>query len=368
MSTLKKTALYAEHIRLGAKVIEFGGWMMPVQYSNVIDEHTAVRTKVGLFDICHMGEIFVRGADALEFLQHIASNDISLIETGKSAYSVMCNPQGGTVDDIFVYCFDDDSYLVVVNASTSDKDYDWMKIHSLGFDVIIENKSDDYAMLSIQGPYAEKTLQKLTKYPLMNIKRFEFVEDDVLEIQTIISRTGYTGEDGFEIFFDNTQAVKVWNALLESGEEFGIKPIGLGARDTLRLESCYSLYGHELSDTISPLEAGVGFAVKLDKKEFIGKDILMRQNHLGVKRRIAAFEMKDNSIPRNEYEVFSGEKKVGYVTSGTFNPSNRNGIGLAMIDRPYFEIGAKLDVKIRNELHPAIVIKKPFYSYTGKKY
>ncbi len=367
---MKKTALYDEHVKLGAKIVEFGGWLMPVQYSNVIDEHTATRTKAGLFDICHMGEVFVRGPDALEFLQHIASNDISKIESGKSAYSVMCNLKGGVVDDIFVYCFSDDSYLVVVNASTTDKDFNWMKTHALGFDVIVENKSDFYAMLSVQGPYAEKTLQKITKYPLANIKRFEFVEDDVLGIPTIISRTGYTGEDGFEIFFDNAEVVKVWNALLNAGKEFGIKPIGLGARDTLRLESCYSLYGHELSDTISPLEAGVGFAVKLDKPEFIGKSILVMQNHIGARRKIVAFEMKDNSIPRTEYEIFSPEsstRKIGYVTSGTFNPSNRKGIGMAMVDTPHNSVGKDIKVKIRNELHDAVIIKKPFYSYAGNR-
>ncbi len=365
---MKKTPLYDVHVKLRAKVIEFGGWMMPVQYSNVIDEHTTTRTKVGLFDICHMGEVLVFGPEAIEFLQHIATNDISKIEPGKSAYSAMCYENGTTVDDIFVYCFNDDSYFVVVNASTSEKDVAWMKKHSLGFDVTVEDKSEHYAMLSIQGPYAEKTLQKITEYPLSSIQRFGFVENYVLEkIKTIISRTGYTGEDGFEIFFDSNHTVEVWEALMAAGKEFGLKPIGLGARDTLRLESCYSLYGHELSDKITPLEAGIDFAVKLEKPEFIGKEALQKQNK-ELKRKIVAFQMNDGSIPRNEYEIYDKGRKIGFVTSGTFSPTFRKGIGLAMVDINYSEIGTKLNIKIRNELHEGAVVKRPIYRYTGKKY
>ena len=342
---------------------------MPVQYTNVIDEHITARTKVGLFDICHMGEVIVRGAEALEYLQLLGSNDFSRLLPGKSMYSVMCYENGTTVDDILVYCFEDDSYFVVVNASTTDKDVAWMKKHALGLDINVENKSDFYAMLSIQGPYAEKTLQKLTKYSLSAIQRFGFIENYILvDIKTIISRTGYTGEDGFEIFFDSLYTKKVWNAILEAGKEFGIKPIGLGARDTLRLESCYSLYGHELSDKITPLEADIGFAVKLDKPEFIGREALVKQNHSGIKRKIVALEMQDNSIPRNEYEIYHGNKKIGYVTSGTFSPILKKGIGLGMIDVNYSEIGTKLNIKIRNDFHPAIIVKKPFYKYAGKKF
>ena len=342
--------------------------MMPVQYTNVIDEHIATRTKVGLFDICHMGEISVTGPEAFDYLQKLGTNDFGRLLPGKSMYSLMCYENGTSVDDIFVYCFNDDHYFIVVNASTTEKDDAWMRKHALGLDVNIENKSDFYAMLSIQGQYAEKTLQKLTKYPLGSVQRFGFADDFLLDgVKTIFSRTGYTGEDGFEIFFDSQSAKKVWSEILGAGKEFGIKPIGLGARDTLRLEACYSLYGHELSDKITPLEADVGFAVKLDKAEFIGRDILARQKK-ELRRKIIAFEMQDNSIPRGEYEIYQGNKKTGYVTSGTFSPSLKKGIGLGMIDTNYSVPGTKLNIKIRDSLHPAIIVQKPFYKYTGKKF
>ena len=361
---MKKTALYQEHVKLGAKIVEFGGWLMPVFYTNVIDEHITTRTKAGLFDICHMGEIMIEGDDAFRLVQKLFTADISKLTKGGIVYCVMCNENGGTVDDLTVYCFGDNKYMLVVNAGTVDKDLEWVKKCSSGFDVAVTDKRKELAKLDLQGPNAEAILQKMTKANLNSLKRFGFIENEVNGVKAIISRTGYTAEDGFEIYFGVNKAVEIWNRLLTVGKESGIKPVGLGARDTLRLEACYSLYGHELDDSITPIEAGISFVVD-NKDNFVGKEALIKQKMEGAKRLIMAFEMTDKAVPRNGYEIFKGNRKVGYVTSGTMSPTFKKGIGLGMVEKDNSKTGNEIEIKIRDKLYKAVIVKRPFYEYKG---
>ncbi|MBS3097165.1 glycine cleavage system aminomethyltransferase GcvT [Candidatus Woesearchaeota archaeon] len=361
---MKKTALYQEHVKLGAKIVEFGGWLMPVFYTNVIDEHITTRTKAGLFDICHMGEIMIEGDDAFRLVQKLFTADISKLTKGGIVYCVMCNENGGAVDDLTVYCFDKNKYMLVVNAGTVDKDLEWVKKCSSGFDVAVTDKRKELAKLDLQGPNAEAILQKMTKANLNSLKRFGFIENEVNGVKAIISRTGYTAEDGFEIYFGVNKAVEIWNRLLTVGKESGIKPVGLGARDTLRLEACYSLYGHELDDSITPIEAGISFVVD-NKDNFVGKEALIKQKMEGAKRLIMAFEMTDKAVPRNGYEIFKGNRKVGYVTSGTMSPTFKKGIGLGMVEKDNSKTGNEIEIKIRDKLYKAVIVKRPFYEYKG---
>jgi len=360
----KKTPLYDEHVKLNAKIVPFGGWMMPVQYTNVIEEHTAVRTRVGIFDTCHMGEFDVLGRDAFKLLQLVGTNDISKLEDGKAMYSVLCYENGTVIDDCFIYRFSADHYMVVVNASTIKKDFDWLNFQKEknAFDAAITDMSSTTAKIDIQGPRAFDALQKLTYTNLADLKRFYFISGKVADINCIISRTGYTGEDGFELYFAAEKAPLLWNKLLEAGTEFGIMPCGLGARDTLRLEACYSLYGHELAENITPIEAGLSWAVKTDK-EFVGRQILAYQKTGNNKRILVALEMLDRGILRENYGVFSDKKKIGYVTSGTFSPTFRKSIGLALIEKDYAAIGTEVYVKIRGNIAKAKVVKRPFYEF-----
>jgi len=371
--SLKQTPLHNEHVKLHAKMVDFGGWNMPVQYTTVIDEHTTTREKAGLFDISHMGEFRITGKNAKEFLQYVITNNMDKLVDKKAMYTCMCNEDGGTVDDCFIYQFNESDFMMVTNASTIDKDLAWLNKHKNGGkfktkDIKIIDQSAELGKLDLQGPNAENILQRLTDYDITQIKRFYFDEFLVADIKCIVSRTGYTREDGFEIYMPCKGTVKLWNALLDSGRDYGLKPIGLGARDTLRLEACYSLYGHELNEEISPFEGGIGWIVS-DKKlngdgtDFIGKAVLSKQKKEGTKRINAAIEMESRGIPRDSYMVSKGGKDIGYVSSGTFSPTFKKSIGLAFVDKEFSKVGTKLDVEIRGTFYPAIIVKKPFYIY-----
>ncbi len=364
---MKKTPLYEKHIQLKGKMIDFGGWSLPVEYTGIIPEHEAVRTKAGIFDVSHMGEITVKGEDSEKYLQMLLTNDISLLNNNQIAYTAMCYPHGGVVDDLLVYKYSNTDYLLVVNASNTEKDYQWMKENIFGNTEIL-NVSENYAQLALQGPLAETILQKLTSKNLNEIEFYYFNDNvKVGNIEALVSRTGYTGEDGFELYFAYNKAEEMWDLILEAGKDEGLIPAGLGARDTLRFEASLPLYGHELNENITPLEAGLGFFVKLNKENFIGKEALARQKSEGLKRRIVGFEMIDRGIPRNNYEVYKEGEKIGYVTTGSFSPTLKKNIGLALIDSAYSKEGTEIEILIRNKNSKAKVIKKPFYSKKYKK-
>jgi glycine cleavage system T protein (aminomethyltransferase) len=360
---LKKTPLNAAHRRLGARMVEFGGWDMPVQYRGVIEEHLAVRNAAGLFDVSHMGEIEVKGRGALAYIQELTINDAARLVNGQVQYSAFCYPHGGVVDDVTLYRFDVDHYLFCVNAANTDKDFAWMEevLEEGNFpDVTLRNVSDDFAQLALQGPAAEGILGRLTAADLAAIGYYHFYEGLVDGVPAIISRTGYTGEDGFELYFAPDAAERIWTALLEVGREDGLVPVGLGARDTLRLEMKYALYGHELSPEITPLEAGLGWITKLDKPSFIGGAALRRQQKEGVPRRLVGLQMVEAGVPRADYPLFLGDEEVGVVTSGTMSPSLRVGIALALVRPDCTAVGTKLAVGIRSRKVAAAVVKTPF--------
>ncbi|WP_221565522.1 glycine cleavage system aminomethyltransferase GcvT [Alkalihalobacillus sp. TS-13] len=362
MSTLQRTPLFELYKEYGAKVIDFGGWELPVQFSSIKEEHEAVRTKAGLFDVSHMGEITVKGEEAEDFLQYVMTNDVSKLKEGGAQYTAMCYEDGGTVDDLLVYKRGEGDYLLVVNAANTEKDYDWLVKNQKG-NVEIQNISNEVAQLALQGPQAEEVLQKLTEYDLSQIGFFKFAEDVEIDgTKALVSRTGYTGEDGFEIYCDSEDAAKIWKTILEAGKEAGVLPIGLGARDTLRFEARLALYGQELTAEISPLEAGIGFAVKLKKEaDFIGKDALIKQKEDGLKRKLVGIEMIDKGIPRTHYDVFKNDEKIGEVTTGTQSPTLGKNLGLALIDSKYTELGTEVEVQVRKRRLKAEVVKAPFY-------
>ncbi|HHW48077.1 MAG TPA: glycine cleavage system aminomethyltransferase GcvT [Clostridiaceae bacterium] len=362
---MKKTPLYEVHCKLGGKIIDFAGWQLPVQYTGILEEHRQVRSAAGLFDVSHMGRIMVEGKDAEYFLNKMLTNDITTAKDNQAVYSPMCYHHGGVVDDLLVYRFNQEKYLVVVNASNTEKDLAWFR-ENLEGKVEIKDISDETAQFAIQGPNAERILQKLTDEDLSKIKFYRFLDKVQLSgINTLVSRTGYTGEDGFEIYLSAGGAVKLWEELLEKGKEEGLVPVGLGARDTLRFEAALPLYGHELSEEITPFEAGLGWFVKLSKENFIGKKALAEQKENGVPRILTGFEMIDRGVPRKDYEVFSDGRKVGYVTTGGFAPSLEKNIGLALLEAEYSNEGTMLEIIIRNKPARAVVVKKPFYK---KKY
>lgn len=359
---LKRTALYNSYAEHGGKTIDFGGWDLPVQFSSIKAEHEAVRTKAGLFDVSHMGEVLVTGEDALPYLQKLMTNDVSKLKIGQAQYTAMCYEDGGTIDDLLIYKRQENDYLLVVNASNLEKDFEWMQKHTSG-NVQVEDKSPDYALLALQGPVAEEVLQRLTDEPLKEIKFFRFKEDVLIDGQSVlISRTGYTGEDGFEIYGAPEALVALWDSILSEGKEDGVVPAGLGARDTLRFESGLPLYGQELSATISPLEAGLGFVVKLNKEmDFIGKKALAKQKEEGVSRKLVGLEMIDKGIPRTGYKVFIDEEEVGEVTTGTQSPTLNKNIGFALLKTEHTAIGTEVIVQVRKRLLKAVVIATPFY-------
>lgn len=360
--TLKTTPIFAVYGNYGAKTIDFGGWDLPVQFSSIKEEHEAVRTKVGLFDVSHMGEIEVSGTDSLSYLQQMMTNDIAMLTDGSTLYTAMCYLDGGTVDDLLVYKKSEFHYLLVVNAANIEKDYEWLKQHLAG-DVVIENKSEVTAQLALQGPLAASVLQKVTTVRVSEMKPFTFQDDvEIANKLTLVSRTGYTGEDGFEIYCKSEEAVDLWEALLQAGKEEGIKPCGLGARDTLRFESKLALYGQELSKTITPIEAGIGFFVKVNKEcDFNGKEVLKEQKENGAPRKLVGIEMLERGIPRSHYEVFVGDEKIGEVTSGTQSPTLKKNIGLALVNAKYAALHTEVEVQIRNKRVKAIVVPTPFY-------
>ena len=360
---LKKTPLNALHRELGARMVPFGGWDMPVQYSGVIDEHLAVRKAAGLFDVSHMGEIFVEGPDALALVQHLTTNDASRLEDGQVQYSALCRPDGGTVDDVTVYRFGAERFMFCVNAANVLKDFAWMEqVRDGGGDLNLElsNRSHDYAQLALQGPASPAILARLTDTDLDSLGYYRFAEGTVAGIPTMISRTGYTGETGYELYVPADRGEHLWKSLSSAGEADGLVPVGLGARDTLRLEMGYALYGHELSDTISPLEAGLGWITKLDKGNFVGRSALLAQKEQGVPRRLVGFMMDDPGIPRAEYPVYSDGREVGIVTSGTQSPSLRRGVGLALIETDCAEQGRQIEIGIRARQVAATIRKPPF--------
>jgi aminomethyltransferase len=367
MTELKRTPLFDLYKESGGKTIDFGGWELPVHFSSIKEEHEAVRTRAGLFDVSHMGEVEVKGADSLNYLQKMMTNDISKIKKGAAQYTAMCYENGGTVDDLLVYKIEDNHYLLVVNASNIEKDYSWLEEHLDG-DVSIENKSEKTAQLALQGPLAEKVLQKLTNTDLSEIGFFKFQQEvKVNGKKMLVSRTGYTGEDGFEIYSDAGDAVDLWKAILLAGAEEGILPIGLGARDTLRFEANLALYGQELSPEISPLEAGIGFAVKLNKDaDFIGKEVLKRQKENGVPRKLVGIEMIERGIPRHGYPVYSDEELIGEVTTGTQSLTLKKNIGLALIKTEYAGLESVVEVEIRGKHLKATVVPTPFYKREKK--
>lgn len=360
----KKTPLYDEHVKLGGKVVDYAGWYLPIQYEGLVPEHEAVRNKVGLFDVSHMGEITIKGKDALAFVDYLMTNDISKVVDNQIVYTFMCAPDGGVVDDLLVYRLAHDDFYLVVNASNTDKDYKWITEQKGNFDVEIVNISDTVGEVAIQGPLAQKVLQKLTNTDLNTITFFTLNRKvDINGVECMVSRTGYTGEDGFEVYTTNEGVVKVWNDILEAGKEEGIKPCGLGCRDTLRFEASLPLYGHEMSDVISPLEGGFKYFVKLDKaSDFIGKEALNKQWTEGLKRKLAGFEMIGRGIPREGYEIQKDGKVIGHVTTGYMSPTLKKNIGNALIATEYTELGTEIDIMIRNKPVKAKIISKKFLS------
>ena len=357
---MKKTPLYEEHLRAGGRMVDFHGWLLPVQYGGIIEEHQAVRSSAGLFDVSHMGELEVKGPDAEEFLQSIVTNDIEGIDNGQMIYSPMCYRNGGTVDDLIIYRFARDHFLLVVNASNTQKDYEWL-LENLKGNAALQNLSDAYAQLALQGPKAQMILQKLAGCDLNIIKFFHFANNIKLGgVEAILSRSGYTGEDGFEIYVSPADAGKLWGLILDAGGT-DVRPAGLGARDTLRFEAALPLYGQELSEDISPVEAGLAKFVEPDKKDFNGKPELVRQLAEGTSKRIAGFEMLDRGMPRSHYEVFAGGRRIGFVTSGGFCPSLKSNLGMALIETDYSRPGSSIEIAIREKALMAKTIKMPFY-------
>ncbi|MCT3816077.1 glycine cleavage system protein T [Elizabethkingia anophelis] len=357
---MKRTALFDKHVSLGAKIVPFAGFEMPVQYSGVTEEHFAVREKAGMFDVSHMGQFFIEGPGSKELLQKVTTNNVDALEDGKAQYSCLPNENGGIVDDLIVYKIADEKYFVVVNASNIDKDWNHISKYNT-FGAKMTNASDDMSLIAIQGPKATEILQKLTDTQLADIPYYNFTIGAVAGVQdVIISNTGYTGSGGFEIYFKNENAVKLWDALTEAGEEFGMIPCGLASRDTLRLEKGFCLYGNDIDDTTSPIEAGLGWITKFDK-DFISKDVFAKQKEEGITRKLVGFEMQEKAIPRHDYEVVDAEGNViGKVTSGTMSPMKKIGVGLAYVAKPHFKLGSDIFIRIRNKDIPAKVVKLPF--------
>jgi glycine cleavage system T protein (aminomethyltransferase) len=355
---VRRTPLNAAHRRLGGRMVEFAGWEMPVYYAGILEEHRAVRERAGLFDVSHMGEVEVRGPGALAVCQRLVTNDAARLEPGAAQYSVMCLPAGGIVDDVVYYCLSPERYLFCVNASNEEKDFAWMREQGNGAEV--SNRSSDFAQLALQGPRARQILQPLTALDLASLKSFQAREGSVAGARALLSRTGYTGEDGFEIYLAADKAEALWDRLLDAGSKEGLVPVGLGARDTLRLEKGLMLYGNDIDAETTPLEAGLGWVVKLEKGDFIGREALLRQKREGVRRKIVGLEMEGAAPPRHGYRVFHQGRAVGIVTSGSKSPTLGRGIALAMVDAAVTAIGSRLEVEIRSRQHPAKVVSLPF--------
>ncbi len=362
---MKRTALYDEHVKLGGKIVEFAGWEMPIQYEGLAAEHEACRKSVCLFDVSHMGEVLVKGDGALDYLNSLVTNNVSKISNNQAQYTVMCYDDGGCVDDLIIHRISEKEFFICVNASNTDKDFEWIKSHAPK-NVTVENVSDKYSQIAIQGASAEKILQTLTDTNLSSIKYYWFSKGTVCGIDAIIARTGYTGEDGFEIYVDWNEGPKIWTALMREGAKYGIKPCGLGARDTLRTEMKFPLYGHEIDRALNPLEAGLGWVVKLDKPDFIGKKALVAIKEAGFKRALVGLKTVGKGIPRQGYAMEVNGTGVGIITSGTFSPSLKYGIAIAYVDRAHAKVGAQLDVVIRDQRIKHEIVETPFYIRPGK--
>lgn len=362
MEQCRKTPLFERHQQLGGRMVDFSGWCLPVQYAGILEEHKAVREKAGLFDVSHMGEIRITGKHSTEFLQYVMTNEFATLKPGWVRYSPMCYPTGGTVDDVLVYCFSPTEYLLVVNAGNIEKDYCWLTENAAAFDVAIENESADFGEVALQGPCSRQILQRLTGEAEKALAYYEFSSRIPLcGVEAMISRTGYTGEDGYEIYCRGTEVVKIWDALLEAGHDLGLQPAGLGCRDTLRFEAAMPLYGHELSADISPLEAGLAKFISFDKTDFLGRESLLRQKQEGVPRKLLGFEMIGRGIARAGYPVYHDGAEVGVVTSGSFAPALAKNLGLALVKPFASSPGTKIEIEIREKKVEASVIEKPFY-------
>jgi len=359
---LRETPLAALHQKIGARMVDFAGWYMPVQYKSIVAEHMAVRTKVGIFDVSHMGEFIITGKDAHDFVQYVIANDVSkLSQPDMALYTQFVRPDGGTVDDLIVYKRAND-FLLVVNASNISKDWDWLKQQSSQFDdIVLKDASDDFGLLALQGPKAAVILDAVTGGKAGGLASFTYGEATVDGVKIGFGRTGYTGEDGFEIFIPSHQAEKIWNLLMEKGQGYGIEPCGLGARDTLRLEAGLPLYGHELTDEISPLESGLGWSVKLEKGDFLGKEALIKQKEKGLLRQIVCLKSEGKLLPRQGYKVFDGNKEIGEITSGSQGIFVGYPIAFAVVPSAYSVIGQQVSIAIRDNKVMASVVKRPFY-------
>ncbi|VBB08350.1 glycine cleavage system t protein [Lucifera butyrica] len=363
---VRQTPLYEAHGRYGGKFVEFGGWLLPVQYAGILEEHRAVRQKAGLFDVSHMGEVRLTGPAALALVQRLVTNDASRLQAGQVQYSPMCYPEGGVVDDVLIYKQADEDYLLVVNAANTGKDWDWIRENAAGLEVTLQDLSAETAQLALQGPAAPTILSGLTTAPLGELPYYHFISrTEVAGKNVLLSRTGYTGEDGFEIYCATQDAVFLWDSLMSAGEVYGLQPAGLGCRDTLRFEACMPLYGHELSAGISPIEAGLGRYVKTDKGNFHGRKILADQKQNGTRRTLVGFEMLGRGIARAEYPILYGEKRIGTVTTGSYAPSLDKNLGLGLVDSEFAPLGQHFDISIRGKSVPAQVIPKPFYKRKG---
>lgn len=363
---LKKTSLYNEHIKLNAKIIEFAGYLMPVQYESIIEEHLAVRNNAGIFDVSHMGEIWIKGFNATEWLNKIVSNDIKKMQIYQAQYNAMLYPEGTVVDDLLVYKFNEQEYMLCVNAANIQKDYDWLKEHQEK-DIEIQNKSDEYSQLAIQGPKAEEILKPLINIPINEIRYYRFAIGEVIGKKAIISRTGYTGEDGFELYISNEDAISVWQGIIERGKNYQLKPAGLAARDSLRLEAGMLLYGNDMDNTTTALEAGLDWIIKFEKENFIGKEALMNQKNEGLKRKLIGFELLEAGIARHSYTIVDEEgKNIGFVSSGTFSPFLKKSIGMAYVPIEFTKPDTEILIDIRGKVRKAKVVSLPFYSRRKK--
>jgi aminomethyltransferase len=362
---LKRTPLNSAHRRLGGRMVEFGGWDMPVQYAaGTMTEHLRTRTHAGLFDVSHMGEIDVRGPEAISFVNRLTSNDASKLVNGQAQYSALTTPEGTVIDDLLVYRFAEDHLLLVVNAGTTDKDWDWIKSHHGDENVELQNVSSDYCQIAVQGPDALSILQKLTAVPLSEVKYYHFREAPVDGVASIVSRTGYTGEDGFEVYAAAEKGEQIWNKMLDAGNygsDTGVLPCGLAARNTLRLEAGMALYGHEIDESTTLLEANLGWICKLNKGEFIGREALAKQKEAGVQRRLVGFELTERGIARDEQEVVIDGARVGKVTSGSPAPYLKKNIGMAYVPTEVANEGQQIQIDVRGKLIGAQIVKTPFY-------
>ncbi|ACL71089.1 glycine cleavage system aminomethyltransferase GcvT [Halothermothrix orenii] len=356
---MKKTPLFEIHKELGARLIEFHGWSMPVQYTSIIEEHKAVRNQCGLFDVSHMGEILVEGPGALESLQKIVTNNVARLKKGQVLYTPMCKDDGGIIDDLLVYCLGQDKYLMVVNASNIEKDFNWVRDNSNQRTEVV-NESDNYALLALQGPNSKKILEKVSSVNLDSLKFYNFTTGTLKGAEVLISRTGYTGELGYELYLSPDKAVEVWQALMEAGSDLGLIPAGLGARDTLRLEKGYCLYGNDIDENTHPLEAGLGWTVKFDKASFIGKRALLKYKEEGLSRKLVGFKLKGRGIPRHGYPIKDNGDQIGVVTSGSMSPTLSEGIGMGYVRYDKATPGESITIVVRNRAITGEVVKLPF--------